>query len=124
MKTYNVVPGLPLIGVSDGRTLVSNIEGVDIAWGRLAGIGSVMLCRLLLRDVYGDDSMLQFIHRFKWHTVAGWDPTKPYSISEQDIRDVITQIKTDDADNAKIIARMARERPDVIINQDAEVHKK
>lgn len=109
MKVYSVKPGSLFIRVSDGRQLLGD-DG-DIAWGD-SGTGAFYLSRAILADVLGDrERATRLAQRFKWRTVKEWPKDSPRAITEDEVRSVVAQIEAVEKENAPMIARQQREKP-------------
>ena len=115
-KVYSVKPGSQEIRVSDGRT----IAGGEIKWGKLCGLEGAALARMILADATGDQGLATRIaQRFKWRTIESWTKDQPHAITEDEIAETVKDILAVEKENAPMIAKMQRERPNIVTDRPA-----
>lgn len=103
MKTYE--------GEADGEVYVAergkrrhlaprhdlrNHSPTGFAWG-YGGSGPAQLALAILADVVGDTDALAWYQPFKWRAIATLDREKHFSLSENEVRDVLQVLKLEGA---------------------------
>ena len=114
MKVYSVKPGSEDIRCSDGRIILA--DG-PIAWGD-GRMPTAFRTRAILMDVLGDR-----VPAIKWHqflkrdVIMGWSKDAPHAITEDEIRQFVTEKRKRLDESRPLIERMARERPEYVTDR-------
>lgn len=76
------------------RTDLRNHSPTGFNWG-YGGSGPAQLALAILADLLGTEEALAWYQPFKWRAIANLEQGQPWSLSEQQIRDVLLVLKAE-----------------------------